>query len=128
MSVERLSKHEMDHLLALGEDLSYLLVGTFLQKEGIDITLIDARHFILTDEHFGKAAPDIPAIKEYLQKITEPLVITQGFIGATKTGSTTTLGRGGGDTIRAYKLRQQPAETPGAKCPGFFFVAFKRFL
>lgn len=100
MPILSLNKQEMDHILALGEDLSYILVAGFFQKEGINIKPIDARQFIKTDDHFGKATPNPKAIKACLQDIPEienGIIITQGFIGATQTGHTTTLGRGGGD-------------------------------
>ncbi|MCX7978621.1 MAG: lysine-sensitive aspartokinase 3, partial [Bdellovibrionaceae bacterium] len=63
----------------------------------------DARKIIITSDHFGKAEPNIHLIaakaKEHLAAVIENKVIgvTQGFIGATQSGATTTLGRGGSD-------------------------------
>lgn len=93
---------ETDDILALGEDLSSMIIYEFIQQKGISITLLDAREFIITDEHFGRATPEISEIKKLISaKVAQiPLhhiIITQGFIGATKKGKTTTLGRGGSD-------------------------------
>ena len=60
------------------------------------------RDVILTDNHFGKATPDQPAIEQALLTQVLPLIdrgeipVMGGFIGCSE-GITTTLGRGGSD-------------------------------
>ncbi len=85
----------MDNIITLGEDLSSMIVTAFLQKQGSDVTHIDARLFMVTDDNYGKAAPQPDKIKTY--DFPQSLFVTQGFVGATTDGVTTTLGRGGSD-------------------------------
>jgi aspartate kinase len=97
----------MDTLVSLGERLSSVLFAEALRtvKERASstqqISLVDAREFIKTDEQFGKARPQIEKISEKCQKglpySTQKIYVTQGFIGSTDDGATTTLGRGGSD-------------------------------
>src|SRR6201999_3213725 len=67
---------------------------------------VDAREVILTDSHYGKAAPDGPAIERALREKVLPLLtadrvpVMGGFIGSCN-GITTTLGRGGSDYTAA---------------------------
>lgn len=86
-----------DYVLSLGEDLSSLIVKSYLVSQGIEATHIDIRDFIITDNHFGKAIVDIDATKLKMSHFPKRLCITQGFIGCTSDGQTTTLGRGGSD-------------------------------
>lgn len=106
---------DLDSLLAIGERLSSFLITTLLQKMGIDAVYIDAREFIITDDCFGKALPDIEQIKlsctnKLKHLIANHIVITQGFIGSTPDGFTTTLGRGGSDFSAALFAEALEAE------------------
>ena len=62
---------------------------------------------IITDAHYGKAAPQEDAIERKLTGLVLPLVeagqtpVMGGFIGSTAEGITTTLGRGGSDYTAA---------------------------
>ncbi|AEI88796.1 MAG: Aspartate kinase [Candidatus Midichloria mitochondrii] len=97
LNTDIIDKEKIDNILSLGEDLSSLLVYSFLNLQGIKIDLIDIRNYLITDDHFGKAAPEIGIIKERMQNLSTNICITQGFIGSTLDGKTTTLGRGGCD-------------------------------
>jgi aspartate kinase len=90
-----LSLQDIDSILALGEDISSQIVLHHLLQHGINIEFLDARQCIYTNHHHGKAEP----ILEDIKKVNFPTkrIITQGFVGATKHGLTTTLGRGGSD-------------------------------
>lgn len=88
---------KMDIILALGEDLSSLILHSFLKQQGVSVTHVDIRNYLITDDHFGKAAPDLATIKTLAESWPDGLCITQGFIGSTKNCQTTTLGRGGSD-------------------------------
>ncbi len=98
-----LSNAELDEILSLGERLSsYLLFSFMKQNEGVSkLELLDVRDVLITDEQFGKANPLIDEINARCSnKITmdaHTVYISQGFIGKTKLGLTTTLGRGGSD-------------------------------
>ncbi|AGH95463.1 lysine-sensitive aspartokinase 3 [Pseudobdellovibrio exovorus] len=98
-----------DVLMSLGERMSSALFVVALrqvfkkQNHKTKVGLLDARTVIKTDEQFGKAKPLFDKIiqlcKENLQDCIkgETVYVTQGFIGQTLNGSTTTLGRGGSD-------------------------------
>lgn len=92
-----------DEILSFGERLSSRIFTQLLGEEsGEEITWLDARKVIITDNNYGSAEPDISAISEKTSELVEPLIetgriVTQGFIGSEKNGATTTLGRGGSD-------------------------------
>jgi len=84
-----------DYIVSLGEDLSCLIITAYLNQQGIEAKYLDAREFLITDDNYGNASPDLVKIKSY--EFPEGLCVTQGFVGATSSGNTTTLGRGGSD-------------------------------
>lgn len=93
---------DLDQLLSIGERLSSVIMTGLLKRNDIKAIFFDARELIITNNNFGYATPKIEDIKlNCLSKITskleEYIIITQGFIGATKEGLSTTLGRGGSD-------------------------------
>lgn len=94
-----LTVKDVDHIISLGEDLSSTIIHSYLQQCGLDIELIDARDIITTDNNFSRATPLDSAIKSNCEQhlSTSKRYITQGFVGATPEGLTTTLGRGGSD-------------------------------
>jgi aspartate kinase len=64
--------------------------------------LADARSFFITDSTFTFAKPKLATIKKRMAPLARKLrsgeiIVTQGFIGATERGETTTIGRGGSD-------------------------------
>ena len=90
-----------DQFIGYGELLSSMIVHHFLLLEGLPSTWMDARNFISTDENFreGKVDWELTAKKvKSLESVLErKIIITQGFIGKSPTGLTTTLGREGSD-------------------------------
>ncbi|MDD0853709.1 aspartate kinase [Halobacteriovorax sp. GB3] len=97
--------HNMDALYSFGERLSSHLVY-FYAKELLkdrDVKFIDARKVIITNGDFKKALPLVNDIKEaaYQEILSDDsfksFYITQGFIGQSQKGETTTLGREGSD-------------------------------
>ena len=92
-----------DQLLSVGERLASSLFTLALKGRGLDAENFDVRKVLQTDDRFGKAEPNIAATREQTDRSLKPklgegkIVVTQGFIGATRTGTTTTLGRGGSD-------------------------------
>ncbi|MDD4975776.1 MAG: lysine-sensitive aspartokinase 3 [Bacteriovorax sp.] len=99
----------LDSIQSIGERLSSLLfteaMSIILRKENsLRIAKwFDARDVLITDNQFSKARPLTTEIKalclEHLAMVkhTDLVLVTQGFIGRTKEGMTTTLGRGGSD-------------------------------
>ena len=86
-----------DQILSTGEDLSSMIVHTFLLSQHINIELVDIRNYLVTNDNFGKAIPRLDIIKIRTASLPQTRFITQGFIGSTSEGNTTTLGRGGSD-------------------------------
>ena len=97
----------LDSIACLGEQLSMRFVAGHLRLLGHETTWIDARSLILTNEEFGCASPNLDRTREQVEKNLVPflgkgqIVVTQGFVGATHRGETTTLGRGGSDLSAA---------------------------
>ncbi len=93
-----------DSLLSTGERLSSLLFSKALQDEmKSDVEWFDIRKVLITDDQFQRALPKLDLIEKYCQEELLPLLkknktlVSQGFIGSTEDGLTTTLGRGGSD-------------------------------
>ncbi|MCI2432015.1 lysine-sensitive aspartokinase 3 [Candidatus Acetothermia bacterium] len=98
-----LSPRSLDAIVSYGERLSTLILTTAMQEQNLDAQLLDARQFIITDDRFTKATPSLELSDPRARSLVLPLLerdaipVTQGFIGATPQGVTTTLGRGGSD-------------------------------
>ena len=95
-----------DAVVSFGELLSSTIIGLYMQGNGMKINWIDARKLIKTDQTYreGKIEWEITdsLVKSALkEKLSETNFITQGFIGSTKDGNTTTLGREGSDFTAA---------------------------
>ena len=94
---------ERDLVIANGELWSSRLVTAALEHGGVPAAWVDARHVIITEPDFGQAAPRLANIRNRAARVIGPILerdvvpVTQGFIGATLDGHTTTLGRGGSD-------------------------------
>src|SRR5262245_44607372 len=92
-----------DHFLAHGERISAAIVARALEKRGLRALAVDAREILITDDHFGRARPDVPEIERRARERLLPAIergqipVLGGFIGGTPKGETTTLGRGGSD-------------------------------
>ncbi|MGZ3744383.1 MAG: lysine-sensitive aspartokinase 3 [Pseudobdellovibrionaceae bacterium] len=99
----------LDALMSLGERMSSILfteaTQQVLQQQNstLQAELFDVRTVLRTDESFSKARPLTSEIKTLCEKHLghlrgrKTLLVTQGYIGRTEDGMTTTLGRGGSD-------------------------------
>ncbi len=93
----------LDFLAGHGELWSSRLVAAALQASGLPAEWVDVRGAMITDARFGRAAPDAEQLRARAPALFRPLVeqgripVTQGFIGSTADGRSTTLGRGGSD-------------------------------
>ena len=96
-----------DAVMAHGELLSTIVLTAALEAARADAVWVDAREIMITDASFGRALPDVVELTQRAQARLGPLVdraaipVTQGFIGATPQGITTTVGRGGSDLTAA---------------------------
>jgi len=103
------SAKAMDTLMSLGERMSSVLFTQALaavfakHNNSQAVELFDVRRVLRTDDQFGKAKPLIQEVEALCKKEfpnlrqLKTVYVTQGFIGATEEGHTTTLGRGGSD-------------------------------
>lgn len=91
-----------DLILSFGERCSSeLFAGIWRQQQGAG-QCVDARDFLQTDSRHGQARPDFVRTQQAIQPLRERMLagqalVTQGFIGSSTDGYTTTLGRGGSD-------------------------------
>ena len=98
-----LTPRSLDTVAAIGELLSSQLVAAALRGCGLPTQFVDARRVMLTNDEFTRAEPDTDAIAAACRATLLPLVergvipVMGGFVGATASGVTTTLGRGGSD-------------------------------
>ncbi len=96
-----------DTVVSYGERLSAELLAAVLCTDGLPAKHIDARRCITTEETHGGAQPLVRETEDRTRRELGPLVeareipVLGGFIAATKTGKTTTLGRGGSDYTAA---------------------------
>jgi len=103
----------MDTMMSFGERMSSVLFVEALahqfKKHHISKTVewFDVRTVLKTDDQFSKAKPLTEKIIELCQvhlpdhKLEKTVYVTQGFVGMTLDGFTTTLGRGGSDYTAA---------------------------
>jgi len=95
---------EYDQIVSFGEILSTKIVSAYLNFSGINNKWMDIRHGLRTDATWREGNIDW-ALSMLLQSqfnfAENRIYITQGFIGATVTDQTTTLGREGSDYTAA---------------------------
>ena len=98
--VREASDRTMDYVLSFGERNSAFFISQLLRQNGVQASYLDARKVIKTDRSFGNAKVDLELtyrkVQGFYSENTDIQIVT-GFIGSTKGGLTTTLGRGGSD-------------------------------
>lgn len=106
---------EYDQIVSLGEVLSSKILAQVLLTEKVAAQWLDARQMIRTDNHYKEGNVDWDKTTQKIQSMVgqfteKTCFVTQGFIGHTSEGFTTTLGREGSDysaAIFAYALSAQ---------------------
>ncbi len=97
----------LDMMASFGERLSTTIFSYFLCSQGMKAAFHDARETMRTNAEFTRATADQQALSYTVHAVLQPLltthdcVVSQGFIGSTIEGYTTTLGRGGSDLSAA---------------------------
>ena len=126
---------DYDSIVAFGEVWSTLIVSAHLRASGIVNTWLDARTVVRTDEHYRSARVDWETSALRTTELMDDLeqgpkrIVTQGFIGFSSEGTTTTLGREGSDfsaAIFAYLLNAESV-TIWKDVPGMFNADPNRF-
>jgi aspartate kinase len=103
----RASPRELDAIASRGELWSSRLVAAALEGAGLPARWVDVREIMITDDRYGRATPYAQYLAQRARECVRPMLeaglvpVTQGFIGATADGVTTTLGRGGSDFTAA---------------------------
>lgn len=101
--LRELSRRSLDLISSFGERLSGQIVGAHLRQIGLRAQFVDARDHIVTDESHGAAVVDFEATNRNVRRGLLPILrsggvpVVAGFIGRTRQGATTTLGRSGSD-------------------------------
>ena len=102
------SDHDIvyDQVVSQGEIISSLMLYHYLASQGISSSWQDARDYIATDTTHREGKINWPVTEQNMQKIptlfgSYDVIITQGFIGRSPVGFTTTLGREGSDFTAA---------------------------
>lgn len=103
--------YDYDQVVSIGELLSTTIISEYLSSIQLNSRLFDARELILTDETWREGKVNWQKTQHQIQDQiqaffdashnTNPIAITQGFIGGTDKKLTTTLGREGSDYTAA---------------------------
>jgi aspartate kinase len=110
----KLEKHDLDDILSMGERTSVRIFAAALKNNGVDACYFDPmddKWPIITDNSFQNANPMLKECDKNIKECVLPLIekgtipVIAGFLGKTKDGKITTLGRGGSDTT-AFILAQ----------------------
>jgi aspartate kinase len=103
VAVGEVTPRTTDHVAAYGELLSSKMTAAAFTVRGLDAVFVDSRQCIVTDANYMRAAPLLDETNERLKSKVQPWLdagkvpVMGGFFGATKSGTTTTIGRGGSD-------------------------------
>ena len=93
-----LSPRTLDQFMAKGEQFATVLISALLKENDIPVEVCDARKIVITNANFNSAIPDSHAIAQSVEEKLLPIllsgkvILTQGFIGGTREGETTTMG------------------------------------
>ena len=98
---------EYDQIVSQGEVLSSIIVNAYLNEAGIKSSWLDVRTVIKTDDTYREGKVDWEKTEKAAPTRSPKggesgsIVVTQGFLGETPDGFTTTLGREGSDYTAA---------------------------
>ena len=94
-----------DKIISNGEKESAQMFAKYLGDLGMPAEVVEAEGMIVTDDNFGNANIIYKISEKNVQRklsLLEKIPVIPGFIGKTKNGNTTTLGRGGTDTTACF--------------------------
>jgi len=108
---------DYDQVVGFGELISTTIISEFLISEGLNCQWFDVRDLVRTDNSWREGKVDWQITESQIRESVSgfldnsggmpAIALTQGFLGATQDGATTTLGREGSDytaAIFAYAL------------------------
>jgi aspartate kinase len=106
-AVGELTPRTLDNVASYGERISSKIVTAAFSTRKLPSELVDSREIIITDSRHTQAVPLFDEINDALLARVKPWLdqgrvpVMGGFIGATKDGTPTTIGRGGSDFTAA---------------------------
>jgi aspartate kinase len=92
-----------DKVVSIGEKLSSVLFAYSMMMRAVPGEHVHSEEVVITDDRFGEARPLMDETRAAARRVLLPLIernlvpVLGGFIGSTREGATTTLGRGGSD-------------------------------
>ena len=95
--------YEYDQIVSLGEVISSKIISAYLFEQGFSSGWADSRELIRTNNQYQEGKVDWQKTEELVNQALLPkfskvdITVTQGFVGHTPEGFTTTLGREGSD-------------------------------
>jgi aspartate kinase len=98
-----LTPRALDLISGQGERCNARLIAAAVRSTGLDAEAVDATELIVTNDTYNDASPLMDETREQTRQRLLPLMerggvpVVTGFIGATREGIPTTLGRGGSD-------------------------------
>ncbi|MCA9893724.1 MAG: aspartate kinase [Anaerolineae bacterium] len=102
-SNEKLLPQISDAVAGVGERLSARIIAAMLRHNDVRSVAIDGSDIIVTDDEFGNANPILKETEQRIEQNLAPMLsrkivpVVTGYIGATRSGNPTTIGRGGSD-------------------------------
>ena len=103
-----------DQLVPFGEIFSTTIVSAFLNSQQLSNKWIDIKKVLITDDTYREAKIDMALTKVKAEDSfnfkNDKIYLTQGFIGGSKKGFVTTLGREGSDYTAAVLANLLNAE------------------
>jgi aspartate kinase len=111
-NVSRNYNYIYDQVVSAGEYISTTIVSDYANDAGLKNTLLDVKQVLFTDNAYTEGKVDFKKTEKCISEkvgslVKDGFVITQGFVGCTPEGFSTTLGREGSDytaSIFAYSL------------------------
>jgi aspartate kinase len=105
---------EYDQVVSYGEIWSTIIVAEYLKISGLNAEWIDIRGNLITDDRYRDADilwnESMARVQGVFNFRETDIYVTQGFIGSTIAGQTTTLGREGSDYTAAIMANMLDAE------------------
>ena len=105
---------EYDQVVSYGEIWSTIIIAEYLKKNIQAVDWCDIRETLLTDDRYRDAnvlwSESTNRVRSIFDFRKKRIFVTQGFIGGTAAGHTTTLGREGSDYTAAILANMLDAE------------------
>ena len=113
-SVKGKYDYEYDQVVSFGEIWSTIIVSGYLKNQFDSVSWCDIRETLVTDDRYRDAnvlwSESTKRILNNFDFLAGRIYVTQGFIGGTAAGHTTTLGREGSDYTAAILANILDAE------------------